>query len=148
MVGQLQPWSESLGKRQVKSPKVYLWDSGILHDLLSLGDHEALFGHPAVGASWDGFALEQVLRLTSTRDAYFWSTQNGAELDLFIFKDGKRIGWEFKYSEHPSVNRSMRIAMEDLRLDQLWVICPGYVRARLDQRIEVCGMAAWRISLP
>lgn len=143
MIRQLQPWFENLGKRQVKSPKVYLRDSGILHLLLSLGDYDALAGHPAVGASWEGFALEQALRLTGTRDAYFWSTQSGAELDLLLFKSGKRIGCEFKYSEQPTVTRSMRIAMEDLRLDQLWVICPGTVRARLDERIEVCGIDAW-----
>lgn len=143
MVRQLQPWFENLGKRQVKSPKIYLRDSGILHHLLSLGGYEALSGHPSVGASWEGFALEQVLRLTGTRDAYFWSTQSGAELDLLLFRNGKRIGYEFKYSESPSVTRSMRIAMQDLRLDQLWVICPGDVRTRLDERIEVCGMVAW-----
>ena len=142
MVRQLQPWFENLGKRQVKSPKIYLRDSGILHHLLSLTDYEALSGHPAVGASWEGFALEQVLRLRGTRDAYFWSTQSGAELDLLLFEGGKRIGYEFKYSETASVTRSMRIAMEDLRLDQLWVICPGDVRARLDKGIEVCGITA------
>lgn len=148
MVRQLQPWFENLAKRQVKSPKVYLRDSGILHHLLSLGGYEALSGHPAVGASWEGFALEQVLRLSGTRDAYFWSTQSGAELDLLLFKNGKRIGYEFKYSEQPSVTRSMRIAMEDLRLDQLWVICPGDVRTRLDERIELCGMSAWSSGMP
>lgn len=142
MVRQLQPWFENLGKRQVKSPKVYLRDSGILHHLLSLGSYDALSGHSAVGASWEGFAFEQVLRLTGTRDAYFWSTQSGAELDLLLFKNGKRIGYEFKYSENPTVTRSMRIAMQDLRLDELWVVCPGEVRARLDDRIEVCGIAA------
>lgn len=148
MVRQLQPWFENLAKRQVKSPKVYLRDSGILHHLLSLDGYEALSGHPAVGASWEGFALEQVLRLSGTRDAYFWSTQSGAELDLLLFKNGKRIGYEFKYSEHPTVTRSMRIAMEDLRLDQLWVICPGDVRTRLDERIELCGMSAWSSGMP
>jgi predicted AAA+ superfamily ATPase len=142
MVRQLQPWFENLGKRQVKSPKIYLRDSGILHHLLNLADYPALSGHPAVGASWEGFALEQVLRLTGTRDAYFWSTQSGAELDLLIFENGRRIGYEFKYAETPTVTRSMRIAMKDLRLDQLWVICPGDVRTRLDDGIEACGMAA------
>lgn len=140
MVRQLQPWFENLRKRQVKSPKIYLRDAGILHHLLSLTDYAALSGHPAVGASWEGFALEQVLRLTGTRDAYFWSTQSGAELDLLIFENGKRIGYEFKYSEMPRVSRSMRIALEDLRLDRLWVICPGGVRARLDTGIEACGI--------
>ena len=141
MVRQLQPWFENLAKRQVKSPKIYLRDSGILHHLLSLADNTALSGHPAVGASWEGFALEQVLRLTGTRDAYFWSTQSGAELDLLVFENGQRIGYEFKYSETPTVTRSMRIAMQDLRLDQLWVIYPGDVRVRLANGIEACGLS-------
>jgi len=141
-VRQLQPWFENLGKRQVKSPKIYLRDSGVLHHLLSLPDYSALSGHPAVGASWEGFALEQVLRLTGSRDAYFWSTQSGAELDLLLFRNGQRIGYEFKYSETPTVTRSIRIAMQDLRLDHLWVIGPGDVRARLDEGIEACGIAS------
>jgi len=142
MVRQLQPWFENLGKRQVKSPKVYLRDSGLLHHLLSLNDYQALSGHPVVGASWEGFALEQVLRLKDTRDAYFWSTQSGAELDLLLFENGARVGYEFKYSERPTVTRSMRIAMKDLRLDRLRVICPGETRTRLDAGIEVCGIEA------
>jgi len=142
MVRQLQPWFENLGKRQVKSPKIYLRDSGLLHHLLSLNDYQALSGHPVVGASWEGFALEQVLRLKDTRDAYFWSTQSGAELDLLLFENGARVGYEFKYSERPTVTRSMRIAMEDLRLDRLRVICPGETRTRLDAGIEVCGIEA------
>lgn len=143
MVRQLQPWFENLGKRQVKSPKIYLRDSGILHHLLSLSDYATLSGHPIVGTSWEGFALEQVLRRTGIRDGYFWSTQSGAELDLLVFENGQRIGYEFKYSETPGITRSMRIAMQDLQLDRLWVICPGDIRAQLDTGIEACGLAAF-----
>ena len=140
MVRQLQPWFENLGKRQVKSPKIYLRDSGLLHRLLSLDHAEGVSGHPKVGCSWEGFAMEQVLRLNRNRDAYFWATQSGAELDLLLFEEGKRIGYEFKYSENPSVTRSMRIAIEDLNLETLKIICPGDVRAKPDEKIEVVGL--------
>jgi predicted AAA+ superfamily ATPase len=142
MVRQLQPWFENLGKRQVKSPKVYLRDSGLLHHLLSLNTLRELAGHPKAGASWEGFALEQILRISRTRDAYFWATQSGAELDLLVLRGGRRIGYEFKYSERPTVTRSMRVACESLRIDRLWIICPGSVRAKLDTNIEVCGIDA------
>lgn len=140
MVRQLQPWFENLGKRQVKSPKIYLRDSGLLHHLLSLDTYEALSGHPKVGASWEGFALELVLRLSHARDAYFWATQSGAELDLLLFEGSRRIGYEFKYSEKPSITKSMRIAMEDLGLAELRIICPGEVRAQLDKNIKAIGI--------
>jgi predicted AAA+ superfamily ATPase len=141
MVRQLQPWFENLGKRQVKSPKIYLRDSGLLHHLLSLETEVALSGHPKVGASWEGFALEQVLRLSHSREAYFWATQGGAELDLLLFEGGRRIGYEFKYAEKPAVTRSMRIAMEDLRLDELRIVCPGNVASPLDEKIRVLGIS-------
>jgi uncharacterized protein len=141
MVRQLQPWFENLGKRQVKSPKIYLRDSGLLHHLLSLETEEALSGHPKVGASWEGFALEQVLRLSRSREAYFWATQGGAELDLLLCEGGRRIGYAFKYAEKPAVTRSMRVALEDLRLDELRIVCPGDASARLDDRIAVLGIA-------
>jgi predicted AAA+ superfamily ATPase len=141
MVRQLQPWFENLGKRQVKSPKIYLRDSGLLHHLLGLNSAEELSGHPKAGASWEGFALEQVLRFSRPREPYFWKTQSGAELDLFVLQGGQRIGCEFKYTERPAVTRSMRVACEDLRLDRLWIICPGNVHAKLDANIEVCGIS-------
>jgi predicted AAA+ superfamily ATPase len=140
MVRQLQPWFENLGKRQVKSPKIYLRDSGLVHSLLGVQTGLDLASHPKVGASWEGFALEQVLRLTGARDAYFWATQSGAELDLLLFQEGGRVGYEFKFSERPQITRSMRIAQEDLRLAKLWVICPGAERVKLDERIELCGV--------
>lgn len=142
MVRQLQPWFENLSKRQVKSPKIYLRDSGILHHLLHLESVDALSGHPMVGAAWEGFAIEQILRKTESSEAYFWATQGGAELDLLLFENGKRVGYEFKYSEKPKVSRSMRIALEDLKLDALRIICPGDVSVSLGDGIEVVGLQA------
>ena len=143
MVRQLQPWFENIGKRQVKSPKIYLRDSGILHHLIGLETEAQLHAHPKVGSSWEGFALEQVLRQTRPKQAYFWATQGGAELDLLLFEEGRRLGYEFKYAERPKFTRSMRAAMEDLRLDSLLVICPGTVRAPLALGVEVIGIEAF-----
>jgi len=140
MVRQLQPWFENVGKRQVKSPKVYLRDSGLLHHLLGIETAAQLHAHPKVGSSWEGFALEQVLRLTASKQSFFWATQGGAELDLLLLRDGKRLGYEFKYSERPQVTRSMRIAIDDLGLDGLTVVCPGDVRTTLAPRIDVVGI--------
>ncbi len=140
MVRQLQPWFENLDKRQVKSPKIYLRDPGLLHHLLSISRWEELESHPSIGASWEGFALEQVLRLSQARDAYFWATQSGAELDLLLFHRGKRWGFEFKYSEQPRTTKSMRMALEDLQLDQLWIVCPGNIEVPLDEKIDVRGI--------
>jgi len=140
MVRQLQPWFENIGKRQVKSPKIYLRDSGLLHHLIGLETEAQLHSHAKVGSSWEGFALEQVLRQTRPTQAYFWGTQGGAELDLLVFAEGRRLGYEFKYAERPQFTRSMRVAMEDLRLDSLIVICPGTVRAPLAPGVEVMGI--------
>lgn len=125
MVRQLQPWHENLKKRQVKSPKIYLRDSGLLHGLLHIQNHHQLLGHPRLGASWEGFALEQVLCRLQYPEVYFWATHNGAELDLLFFADGKRYGVEFKFNEAPSVARSMHLALSDLSLEHLWVVFPG-----------------------
>ena len=143
MVRQLQPWFENIGKRQVKSPKIYLRDSGILHHLIGLETESQLHAHPKVGSSWEGFALEQVLRQTRPTQAYFWGTQGGAELDLLVFAAGRRLGYEFKYAERPQFSRSMRVAMEDLRLDSLVVICPGSVQATLAPGVEGMGIDAF-----
>ena len=137
MVRQLQPWHENIGKRQVKAPKVYLRDSGVLHTLLGLADRYALLGHPAVGASWEGFALEQVLRVVSPPEAYFWATHGEAEIDLFFILNGRRHGVEMKYAEAPRTTRSMRTAIEALSLDHLWVIYPGRHAYDVDDRITV-----------
>jgi predicted AAA+ superfamily ATPase len=137
MVRQLQPWFENVGKRQVKAPKIYLRDSGLLHALLSVGDAEQLLSHPRVGASWEGFALEQVLRAVQPSEAFFWATHTGAELDLLLIAGGRRFGVEMKFSEAPAVTKSMRVALADLRLDHLWVIYPGDDRYLADDQITV-----------
>jgi predicted AAA+ superfamily ATPase len=125
MVRQLQPWHENVGKRQVRAPKIYLRDSGILHALMNLGGDLALQAHPRVGASWEGFALEMVLRTLRPAEAYFWGTHSGAELDLLLTHRGRRFGFEFKYSEAPRVTRSAHTAISDLQLDHAWVVHPG-----------------------
>jgi predicted AAA+ superfamily ATPase len=125
MVRQLQPWHENLGKRQVKAPKIYLRDAGILHTLLSVPDMNSLTGHPRLGSSWEGFALEQVVLTVRPPEVYFWATHSGAELDLFFMRGGKRYGVEFKYSEAPRITKSMRVAIRDLSLDHLFVVYPG-----------------------
>ena len=137
MVRVLQPWFENLGKRLVKSPKVYLRDSGILHNLLGLGSARELQSHPAYGASWEGFALEQTLIAHGQRDAYFYATQRGAELDLFLPRRGRRWGFEFKCADAPTTTRSMHIAREDLGLDHLYVVYPGTRRYPLTEEITV-----------
>lgn len=122
---QLPPWFENLGKRQVKSPKVYLRDSGLLHALLGIPSFAALEAHPKLGASWEGFAVEEVLRLTGDREAYFWNTQGGAELDLLVFLGGRRFGFEFKYADAPVVTKSLHVARQDLKLRRVFVVHPG-----------------------
>jgi uncharacterized protein len=137
LVRQLPPWFENVGKRQVKAPKVYVRDSGQLHALMKLDGLASLESHPKLGASWEGFALEQVLKVTGERDAYFWSTHSGAELDLLVFWHGKRVGFEFKYSDSPDLTKSMRVAMEDLKLDQLFVVYPGGPSLKLANGVEL-----------
>jgi len=135
MVRVLPPWFENLKKRQVKAPKIYIRDSGIFHSLLQVSTLADLHGHPKIGASWEGFALEHVINIFRTRDAYFWATHAGAELDLMLTITGKRYGFEFKYTDAPGRNRSMHIAIEDLGLEHLWVIYPGDQKYALDDKI-------------
>jgi len=137
MVRQLQPWYENIGKRQVKSPKVFLRDSGILHSLLNLPDMDALTGHPRVGASWEGFALEQVLQAVRLPQVYFWATHGGVELDLLLIHRGHRYGIEFKYSEAPQATKSMRVAVNTLKLRRLWLIHPDRHEYPIDEKISM-----------
>lgn len=137
MVRQLPPWFENLGKRQVKSPKVYLRDSGLLHVLLGVTSRRDLEMHPKVGASWEGYAVEEILKAMQPDEAYFWATHQGAELDLLLFKNGKRIGVECKRSDSPSLTPSMRIALADLGLDHLHVVYPGSRRYTLAKGVDV-----------
>jgi uncharacterized protein len=140
VVRQLPPWFENAGKRVVKSPKVYVRDSGLLHALLNLPGRATLESHPKLGASWEGFALEQVLNWAGERNAYFWATHGGAELDLLVMRNGKRWGFEFKCQDAPKMTRSMHIALEDLKLERLWVIHPGTARYPLHERAECLGL--------
>src|SRR5271169_6269385 len=137
MVRQLSPWFENLGKRQVKAPKIYVRDSGLLHTLLGVTSQHDLEHHPKVGASWEGYAVEEVLKALQPDEAYYWATHNGAEIDLILFKDGRRIGVECKRSDAPTLTPSMRIARDDLKLDRLVVVYPGDRRYALGDRVEV-----------
>ena len=141
MLRQLQPWHENLGKRQVKAPKVYVRDSGLLHALLGIGGERELELHPKVGASWEGYAVEEVLKAMQPDDAYFWATHGGAEIDLVLFKRGKRIGVECKRADAPTLTPSMRIALADLRLDKLIVVYPGERRYELAAKVEAVPLA-------
>ena len=142
MVRQLQPWHENLGKRQVKSPKIYLRDTGFLHSLMGIKTLAELVTHPRAGASWEGFALEQVLRVAKPDQAYFWATHQGAELDLLMFRGRQRIGVEFKRADAPKLTPSMRIAMQDLKLDALYVVHPGEHRFAMAERVEAVPLWA------
>lgn len=135
MVRQLQPWFINTSKRLVRSPKVYLRDSGVLHRLLTVDSLDSLLSHPKVGASWEGFVIEQ-LAMQLTAPLYFWGTQSGAELDLFTVLDGHNVGVEIKRTDAPRVTPSMRHAVADLDLHRLVVVHPGTDRFPLSNRIE------------
>lgn len=134
---QLPPWFENVGKRVVKSPKVYVRDSGILHALLGIEDRRAVFGHPKLGASWEGYVIEQILSVVGDRHAFFWATHGRAELDLLLLSQGRRWGFEIKFGDAPTLTKSMRIVNDDLDLEQLWVVYPGNIRYSLADNIEV-----------
>lgn len=147
MVRQLPPWFANLGKRQVKSPKVYVRDSGLLHALAGLPDARSIEGSPRLGASWEGFAIEELVPVVGERHAYFWSTQAGAELDLFLPLGDRRFGVEVKYADAPGLTKSMRVSLEDLKLDHLWVVYPGRETYALGDRVEVAPLARVREAL-
>lgn len=138
----LLPWFENLGKRQIKSPKIYFRDSGILHALLGINNETDLNIHPKLGSFWEGFALEEIIRevKAAPEECYFWGTQSGAELDLLILKNGKRLGFEFKYTDSPKITPSMKIACNDLKLDHLYVIFPGKGSFPLSEQIKACSL--------
>lgn len=145
MVRQLRPWSENLGKRQVKAPKVYLADSGILHTLLGIETLRDLENHPKVGASWEGFLLGTVVHLLGCRpdECYFWATYAGAELDLLVVRGRQRIGFEFKRTTTPAITKSMRSALADLNLARLDVVHAGPATYPLAPRVR--AIAASRL---
>jgi uncharacterized protein len=141
LVRQLAPWHENLSKRQVKSPKVYIRDSGLLHALLGVPSERELLSHPKAGASWEGYAIEETIRRLKPDAAYFWATHAGAELDLLLHVRSRRYGIEVKRQDAPTVTPSMRIAMQDLRLDRLAVVYPGDKAYSIDSNIEVLPLA-------
>lgn len=140
MIRQLQPWHENISKRQVKSPKIYFCDSGLLHNLLDLKDYHAITGHPVVGASWEGFAIEQIIRTIQPSQPYYWATYSEAELDMFFILNGKRCGIEFKFSDAPQKSRSMLTAIESLKLDKLLIVYPGDKAWPVNETISVCPL--------
>jgi len=148
MVRQLQPWYANIGKRQVKSPKVYIRDTGLLHYLLGIRTEQELLLHPRNGASWEGYAIEEVIKAVIPDEAYFWGTHSGAELDLLLLKDGKRIGVECKRMDAPRLTPSMHIAMEDLQLDRLLVIYPGPHPYSLGENIQAIPLANLAVTSP
>lgn len=148
MIRELQPWYENVGKRQVKLPKIYFRDSGIFHTLLGITNKDELLHHPKLGASWKGFALEEVIRHFQTKpeEAYFWAIHGQAELDLLIVKRGKRLGFEIKFTDQPKVTGSMKKAKGLLELDDLVVIFPGNKSFLIDEGIHAVGLETLILS--
>ncbi len=143
MIRLLQPWHENISKRQVKSPKVYIRDSGLLHTLLGVNNNEELQLHRFLGASWEGYALEQVILSSEAKahECFFWATHSGSECDLVIVRNGKKVGYEFKYSSTPKVTKSMHSALETLSLEKLICVVPGDLSYQLSaDGIEVMGI--------
>ncbi|MBV8801895.1 MAG: ATP-binding protein [Gammaproteobacteria bacterium] len=145
MVRQLQPWHANINKRQVKSPKIYFRDSGLFHTLLRIKSWRELQRNIKLGASWEGFALEEIIRTqhVKSHDCYFWQTHAGAELDLLLLLGDKKIGFEFKYTDAPKTTKSMHVSLEDLELDHLNVIYPGTIDYKLSEKISVFGLKNW-----
>ncbi|MGH7469671.1 MAG: ATP-binding protein [Longimicrobiales bacterium] len=137
MVRQLPPFHENLLKRQVKAPKIYIRDTGLLHQLLGIHTERDLHTHPKLGSSWEGYAIEEVIKLTEPDAAHFWATHAGAELDLLLLKNGRRYGVEIKREDAPRLTPSMRTALDDLRLDHLTVLYPGSRTYELAERVTV-----------
>ncbi|HMO66514.1 MAG TPA: DUF4143 domain-containing protein, partial [Verrucomicrobiota bacterium] len=133
---------ENIGKRQVKTPKIYFRDCGLLHRLAGVNDAGQLHNWPKLGASWEGFALEEVIRLAdaSEEEAYFWSVHSQGELDLMIVKNGRRLGFEFKFADSPKVTPACRLALEHLKLDRLTLVCPGDAAHESDRGVRVRGL--------
>lgn len=143
IVKQLAPWWENISKRQVKAPKIYLSDSGLLHTLLGLDDLNELESHPKIGASWEGFAMNTVLTQLniSAHEAFYWSTYTGAELDLLFIRGNTRIGFEFKRTMAPTMSRSIAIAIEDLQLSHVYIVNPGNDIYPLTKEVSVLGLS-------
>ncbi|HSC25149.1 MAG TPA: ATP-binding protein [Candidatus Babeliales bacterium] len=142
MVRVLKPWFENINKRQIKTPKIYIRDSGLLHALLGIQNQNELNVYPRLGASWEGFALEEIISVNHAQqeECYFWAIQSSTELDLLIIKNGKRIGFEVKHTDAPTITKSMITALETLHLDHLYVIYPQKTSYPLADKISVQGL--------
>ncbi len=136
MVRQLQPWHANIRKRQVKSPKIYIHDSGLLHQLLGITSQRDLLTHPKIGASWEGYALEEVLSAAQPDDAWFWATHQGAEIDLLLRKDGRMVGIECKRTDAPRITPSIRSALSDLDLEEVVIVYPGDKSFSLSEQVK------------
>jgi uncharacterized protein len=142
MLRQLLPWFENTGKRVLKAPKVYFRDTGLLHSLLGLRTPDQTLAHPRFGFSWEGFAMEQVVQAAEAeRDAYYYRTHAGAELDLLLMRSGKRYGFEFKFEDAPRMTKSMHVVIEDLDLEHLWVVFNGERRLSLGDKVSTLPLA-------
>jgi predicted AAA+ superfamily ATPase len=148
MIRQLKPWHENLSKRQVKRPKLYIRDSGILHTLLGVSSFD-IQKHPKCGASWEGYALENIINSKDQDlyEYYFWATEKGAELDLLLIRGNTRIGYEIKYSENPKITKSMHIALDDLKLDHLYIVTPGERSYPLNEKMSVASLESISTTL-
>ena len=140
VVRQLQPWFENIKKRQVKSPKVYVRDTGILHALLGMETERDLYYNPRLGASWEGFVVEQIVTMAHNADIYFWATHAGTELDAMLMGGTKRIGIEIKYTDAPKITKSIRMAMKDLNLDYVYIVYPGRKTFPLEKKIDALSI--------
>jgi predicted AAA+ superfamily ATPase len=143
MVRQLPAWHEDVGKRQVKAPKILFRDSGIFHTLIGIHDYGDLLKNPKMGASWEGYAAEEILRKLNPRESYSWGVHNGPSLDLLCFKDGRRLGFEIKHQDAPRLSKSLLGALEILKLDEFKIIYPGTMRYALHEKIEVVPLEQW-----
>ena len=137
MIRQLQPWHVNIKKRQVKSPKIYFNDTGILHALLGIQNQKDLLRHPKYGASWEGFVLEEVIRAVEPHEVFFWATHQGAEIDLVFNKGGQMYGVEIKRQDAPRMTPSIKHALEDLKLERIAVIYPGQRRYSIHKQVDV-----------
>ena len=142
MVRQLQPWFANIKKRQVKAPKIYLRDSGLLHQLLGIATEKALLTHPRMGASWEGFVIEQVLATEAHDEAFFWATHQGAEMDLVLRRGDTLYGIECKFADAPRVTPSIRNALTDIGLARVAILYPGTRRFPLSDRAEAVPLEA------
>ncbi|MBF0532203.1 MAG: ATP-binding protein [Candidatus Omnitrophica bacterium] len=137
MIRQIQPWHVNIKKRQVKAPKIYIRDTGLLNSLLGIKAEADILRHPSCGASWEGYVIEEIIHSVEPDDIYYWATHNGAEIDLVLFKDGRMYGFEVKRNDAPTMTPSMRVALEDLKLERIAVVYPGDRRYELHKKIAV-----------